>query len=460
VRIALPIGSDNRTNWTPLRFIAQFVRALPNPGAPFFALTLLLGCAIPVEVPSPAEAALIADGIKVIVQSLRCLSTGEVVAAGIEDAIADGRGVVFLSEDRGATWRRVPLRAPGTSLSLLVLPGDPEGVLYASGYRTGADLLSGMTTLRYEPGPWWITRDKGRSWQPSEPRLPLLPTTDITARLPAILRADQAGTLIGVVAEQRHLVVLRSSDHGKTWSRQALAKLGHYGSLVADGRGQVVLTGRADVIQSATPAARRIAVYRSSDAGATWQEVGLSPGIDLIGALRVYLTPGGTILAYGSDELPRSGYPAVISQSVDAGRTWGAARIFPNIGRIVSIAGDARGRVVALTSRGAILRSTDDGGSWRLAHSAGSSTDSSAMVLSNDGAILATRDGGRFMRSSDGGETWHAVDSDLPDRQFVLDAYCTDGRGLIVVGGSDGMVTRSTDWGATWQRGRLQAESH
>lgn len=43
----------------------------------------------------------------------------------------------------------------------------------------------------------------------------------------------------------------------------------------------------------------------------------------------------------------------------------------------------------------------------------------------------------------------------LPDRQYVLDVHCTDGRGLIVVAGSGGMVTRSTDWGAAWQRGRL-----
>jgi len=32
-------GRDNRTNWSPLSFISQFVRALPNPGAAFFQVS-------------------------------------------------------------------------------------------------------------------------------------------------------------------------------------------------------------------------------------------------------------------------------------------------------------------------------------------------------------------------------------------------------------------------------------
>ena len=47
------------------------------------------------------------------------------------------------------------------------------------------------------------------------------------------------------------------------------------------------------------------------------------------------------------------------------------------------------------------------------------------------------------------------VDSGLPDRQFDLNRHCIDGMGLIVVAGSGGMLTRSTDWGATWQPGRI-----
>ncbi len=63
--------------------------------------------------------------------------------------------------------------------------------------------------------------------------------------------------------------------------------------------------------------------------------------------------------------------------------------------------------------------------------------------------------GGRFARSTDWGETWHTVNSQLPDRNYSLRVSCTNGRGLIVVGGDWGMLTRSTDWGATWQRARM-----
>jgi photosystem II stability/assembly factor-like uncharacterized protein len=415
---------------------------------------MLVGCAIRLDTPSPSEAPLTVDGSTIVVRSLECLPTGEVIAAGDKDVLTDGAGVVFLSEDRGETWRRVPLHAPGVSLSLLVLPGDPQGAVYASGYRTGTTVLSSATTGHYEPGPWWVTRDKGRSWQESEPRLPLVPTADISARLPAIVRADHAATLIGVVDGQSNLVVLRSSDGGRAWTRQDLPKLGHYGSLVSNGRGRVVVTGRADVVQRTTPTARRIVRYLSNDAGATWRESGVSSDADLVGALRLYLTPSGALLTWANDEL-RRGYPAMVSRSFDGGRNWEPAQTFPGTGRILGIAGDARGRVIAMTSRGAVLRSTDDGASWRVVHSSPLRSESSAIVFSDGDAILITGDRGRFMRSLDGGETWHAVDSALPDRQYVLDAHCTDGRGLVVVGGSGGMVTRSTDWGANWHRGTL-----
>ena len=32
-------GRANRTNWTPLAFISQFVRAIPNPGAAFYQIS-------------------------------------------------------------------------------------------------------------------------------------------------------------------------------------------------------------------------------------------------------------------------------------------------------------------------------------------------------------------------------------------------------------------------------------
>lgn len=415
---------------------------------------MLAGCALEFDPPSAAEASLVAEGNKVIVRSLHCFPTGEVVASGVKDAFTGVEGVLFLSEDRGASWRRVALgaQAVGIGLSLLSMPGSLEGALYASGYREGASFLSGVITFRFEAGPWWVTRDKGRSWEHSEPRLPLLGTTVISEKLPTVVRADEAGTLVTVVEEQGRLAFLRSSDGGNSWSRQILGNLEQYGSLVSNGRGKLALTGR-------TIEHQYTAAYRSDDAGATWQQVRLPKEFDLLGALRLYRTPRGALIAYNNDEFHRSDYRSAISQSLDAGRTWGPVRNFPRLGRIVGIAGDAKGRVVAITSQGAVLLSTDDGGVWRMVHSTKRRTQSSNVILSNDGTVVATLDRGHFMRSSDGGETWQAVDSQLPDRQYGLDTHCTDGKGLIVVAGTGGMITRSTDWGATWQRGRLRPES-
>ncbi len=418
----------------------------------------LAGCSIRLDFPSPAAAPLVVDGSNVRVKGLHCFSTGEVIASGFTEGFTRSEGVIFLSEDRGETWRRISLRAPEISLSLMFLPGSPEGVVYASGWRTGGNFLSMVTTWRYEPGPWWVTRDKGRFWQASEPHLPLPPATDTTASLPAIVRVDQEGTLIGFVAENKGVVILRSTDSGKTWGRQSLPKISHYGSLVSNGRGQIVVTGDANSTQSETPIEYRVAAYRSSDSGVTWQEISSSSVIGLVN-LRLYLTPGGTILAYNAQENHREHPPyARISRSVDGGRTWKSQRSIRAVGRIVGIAGNTTGRVVGLTSRGAVLLSRNEGDSWQVVHSTKLRTESSNVIFSNNGAVLATQDRGRFIRSLDGGETWHAVESGLPDREYLLDAHCTDGKGLIVVGGTGGMVTRSTDWGATWRRGWLQSK--
>lgn len=78
------------------------------------------------------------------------------------------------------------------------------------------------------------------------------------------------------------------------------------------------------------------------------------------------------------------------------------------------------------------------------------------MVAAGDGVIVATLDRATFIRSTDWGETWRPVDSGLPDGQYALSESCTDGRGLIVVAGSSGAMTRSIDHGATWSAARME----
>lgn len=396
---------------------------------------------------------------KVVVRSLHCATNGTVIGAGYQDSVTDLEGVALYSLDRGATWHRAPVEpaAEGIPLSLLVLPtdGGPDRI-GLSGYRFGRNVLSAALKFTYEPGPWWATSDAGRSWHRRDPQLPLPPTTVMDAQMPVVERVDTKGTLLTTVDDRGSaLAVLRSTDGGRTWDRQSLPALNHYGSLVSDGSGLVVLTGRST---------RDLGlIYRSADSGSTWVESRFVPRPGDARtwpppkALRLYRSAAGSLIAYNNDHLGKGSSPALLYRSIDEGRTWTYAYGFGRVGRILAIAGDRQGHIVAITELGKVLRSDDGGATWRQGVNpvvARTELGASNVVFSDDGVVLATLDRTTFMRSTDAGVTWRAVDSRLPDRQVVLDAFCTDGKGLIVIAGSGGMLTRSTDGGATWQRGQ------
>jgi photosystem II stability/assembly factor-like uncharacterized protein len=421
----------------------------------------LAGCAFAPDYPSALDAPLMVGDAKVTVQSLQCLPAGIVLAAGYTESLSRLEGVVLRSHDRGASWARVPLDsgALGVSVWLLGLPGgDEQAWHHVSGYRVGENTLSTVLTLAYRPGPWWITEDAGRSWRRVEPRVPLPATSVMFAPAPKLVDADGAGTLVAVAdGEGDALTLLRSGDRGRTWSRQPFPALKQFPSLVSDGRGTLVLTGRAS--------SDRGAIYWSADSGATWRESSIfvqSPtpvSLQVPSALKLYHSPSGALVAYNANHLGKGRSAARIYSSADGGRNWSLAAEFSRIGRIVGIAGDATGRIVAVSEWGIVLLSDDGGAGWRKSARpvpAATEIGASNVVFAPDGAVLATLDRARFARSRDGGETWHAVESGLPDRQFVLDSHCVDGAGLIVAGGSGGMITRSTDWGVTWQRGQMQ----
>ena len=425
-------------------------------GAAFAACLWLGGCAVKFDYPTAAEAPLTLAGDKVDIQSLHCSASGEALAVGFTESLSSLEGVTFYSSDRGASWRQALLRPPayGVPLSVVALHrGQEIGQLYLSGYRQGPHALSGILRWSTEPGPWWSTSDGGRSWHEDVPKLPLPPTSVIFDRMPEIVAADRAGTLVAAVDDSSGaLALLRSTDGGASWTRQSFPALGHYGAIASDGNGRVILTGRSRQ--------DRGVIYWSVDAGATWSEGAMASKdafpFKLPAALRLYRSPAGALLAFNNDPLGKGRSPAWIFVSTDGGRSWRFVGRFERVGQIVGIAGDGAGRIVAITAWGGVLLSDNGGIDWRQGAIPGvtkTELGASNVIFSPDGVVVATLDRGTIIRSSDRGETWRVVDSQLPDRQFVLGTSCQDGKGWIVVAGSGGMLSRSIDWGLTWQRG-------
>jgi photosystem II stability/assembly factor-like uncharacterized protein len=370
-------------------------------------------------------------------------------------------GVALLSSDRGATWQqaRIEPRATGIALATVPWPAGPDrGSVFLSGYRIGPDLLSGIfASSRCPAGPWWSTADGGRSWHAMAARVPLPPTSVIDNRIPKIVVADATGTLVTAADDAGGpLALLRSTDSGASWSRQAIAGLRDIGSIVADGRGWLALTG--------WPRRERAVILWSDNSGATWTESAISTGGRFpFGAskpLRLYRSPAGALVAFnGSTERGHSWF----FSSVDQGRSWTYAQGFNRVGMVAGIGPGLDGGLVAVTDWGRVLRGDHRGTQWSMAEASipvAGGRQISNVVFAPTGVIVAAHYRGVLHRSPDGGRSWHRVDSGLPDRQYALNAHCVGPDGLIVVAGSGGMLTRSIDNGTTWQPGRIAATTN
>ena len=441
----------------------------------------LNGCAS--NRPSVDEAALVADGKKVNVRYLNCAATGDVVAVGDVGQLAT-EWVVMHSADWGATWQRASLEPDPSSMQLSLLGPPNNGdvnSIYLSGYSTPLDnvasaIVAGLTLSHlyrgYQPKIWWSTTDHGQTWHQVEPQLPLPPAELLQAHLPKVVVADETGTQVAAVDELgSSLAVLRSTNGGKTWEKQSLPKLDYVGSMffpidylmVSDGHGRLAISGKSKSDSGA--------IYWSGDAGATWSESQfLFPEVPK--SLGLYRSPSGAVIGFGQDMTGYNG-PTVLIHSDDGGQTWVQAYRDDHLGPIGGIAGNNKGHVVAIAivhskrqSFGFVLISEDGGKSWRQATNHFGNLPFwlsflGVNVIDLDNAHVIALIGAEIFRSSDGGETFQSVNSDLPDREFALWSYCTDGHGLIVVAGSQGMLTRSTDSGATWHRGKtLTTNSH
>lgn len=143
-------------------------------------------------------------------------------------AFVVGRGL-FKSEDAGATWRAIG-SAPGSTMSLACARSGDKDVLYAA-------TMEGVAR----------SRDGGRTWEG-------------VSELARAAHVSAEGETVYAAAGRDFLV---SSDGGTTWQRRDFR--GGNALLVA------VAPSNTKLVYAVTD---RLEVWRSSDAGATWERVG------------------------------------------------------------------------------------------------------------------------------------------------------------------------------------------
>ena len=331
----------------------------------------------------------------------------------LTNGFSNGTSHVFKTTDGGAHWHATAARGSGWVGGKEALAADPRhpGTLYA-----GTELAV------------YKTVDGGRSWLPSHRGLITPPRSEREKGWVTALAVDPANTNIVYAGSDR---VSESTDGGHSWKTVFPPHPGRFppddvsALAIAATRPEAIYAIAGDFgPSSATPAYGRTSIYKSTDAGTTWQATTVVRGRGV----------APTALAVDPRD-PSTVYAAIghrVMKTTNAGKTWqpvadgwqptayglpisdirGTCHCI--FGGITRLAVDPRrsGTVYAALTQGGIYKTTNGGQTWIRSTSAGLLD---YYTLAIDPARPATiyaagqdqsGDGPRILRSTNGGRTW------------------------------------------------------
>ena len=399
-------------------------------------------------------------GDTVQIHELHCNADQSVVATAsmrVPGAMLEAEGALLHSPDGGLTWsvttRGGDLR--GIAPRFFTDPRDGSEAnrpLVVTGYNYGFHWT-------YQLGGWMKSTDSGRTWTPIPARLPAVGSTDPVGWPPPLVVVDGAGRL-ATIRKAPSPALLTSDDQGTTWSETRLPEIHSLNDLRADGRGRLIAVGWNTSPLKAFGAFRTV-VVQSDDSGKTWSVAMDELGTGSCNPLIVGTPDGPMLINIGC-----AGGDRHYLFSADGGRTWQARRFNRyayGAFELVTALDDKHWVAISVDGRSLVAWTSDNGGDVWRGHATGFANLSGSrhlysrsIVALPGGVLLAYVADGQILRSADQGESWRLIDSGLPrDGNYELDASCTDGHKLVVLGGGQGMLVRSLDGGRTWERGRL-----
>lgn len=257
--------------------------------------------------------------------------------------------------------------------------------------------------------------------------------------------------------------VYKSTDGGRTWEHMGLKDSMHLGRIIVDPRdSKVVYVAAMGNLWKSSP---ERGVYKSADGGRTWaQSLKISEDT---GVNEVHFDPRNPDVLYATAyqrrrhvwTLINGGPESAIYKSTDAGATWKKlANGLPleDLGRIGLAISPANPDIIyaiveAANREGGVFRSTDRGASWEKRSDYMSSSPqyynelvadpkNADRVYSLDTFLMVSDDGGRTFRRA--GERFKHVDN----HALWIDPDDTD----YLLNGNDGGVYESWDRGANW----------
>ena len=245
-----------------------------------------------------------------------------------------------------------------------------------------------------------------------------------------------------VLVSDIHGQITRSGDGGETWRRVYEGPAPVWALAFSVSRPAVVYAGTGDG-----------ALVRSEDSGRSWSTVSRVPAAELA-SLAVDPAEARTVYA---------GTRAGVYRSTDAGSTW--ERLIGGGEALRVATTEARPGVILAATPGGVLRSVDGGGSWERALE--QHAHSVQIAPANASVVYAGAAGGVY-RSDDGGVTWKPRSEGIPFREVgPLAVHPTDPE-IVLTGtniwewafhsdpfpastAGEG-VYKTTDGGASWAK--------
>jgi photosystem II stability/assembly factor-like uncharacterized protein len=365
----------------------------------------------------------------------------------VDGVTYDGRRI-HTSTDGGESW--VSLNPPRPKFSAIY---EEAGYLEAALETFVVDpksprrAIAAGTVRPAEPpyaSQWFTTEDGGATWQPIPVPPEWSPGQDGT------LTVDVNSSLYRLAGHD----VVRSTDWGHSWNRMGRLPDPMLGLTTLGARqGGTLFAWRANAFAALDA---DDTVWRTADGGATWQRLALpiEEAVDPVSA-----PAGREIVAVGT-----AGWWA----TTDDGATWTPGTVVPAPSSFASSvpgqywAGDttAQSRQLTRARTAPALRSFDDATMWKIAGAAwGEFLFDSA---SKDGAF--SLEGWSISRSDDRGETWAPVSP--PPGLMVEAATCSAPASCLYVLLSESVdsqdacfVSKSVDRGRTWTERRSAPRS-
>ena len=337
--------------------------------------------------------------------------------------VGSASGGVFFTDDGGTTLRPISDETFTLSTGALALdPSDPQTLYLGTGEPNG-----GGGSINYGGTGVWRTRDDGGSWEPLG-----LGATESIGRI-AVSPDDSdvlwVAALGPLYAETPDRGVYRSGDAGATWQRTLF---------VDDRTGAVDLDVNPrspDTLYVATWERQRrpdlrdyggdgSGLWRSADGGQSWTELtnGL-PGGDNVGRIGVRVAPSRPNVVYAT-YTDATGNLTGLFRSLDGGDSWqrtttGAPHSAPSFGWwFGQVRVDPTDWRTVYSPWLDLYRSTDGGASFAF-RSSNVHVDHHALWIDpDDPDNLISGNDGGVYRSSNAGATWAFIDAGLAATQF------------------------------------------